>query len=192
VITDGGAGKASDGDETAKKAIDAINDIRSSSKRIEDTISIINDISFQINLLALNAAVEAARAGDQGRGFAVVAGEVRNLAQRSATAAKEISAIISESIERVAHGTKMVIETGDILKEIAESSKNTAALISEISAASAEQKNGISQINIAISNLDTMTQQNAAMVGETADASEEMASRTRELMGLIERFKISR
>ncbi len=191
-ITDGGSEKASIGNATSGKAVVAINDINSSSKKIEETISVINEISFQTNLLALNAAVEAARAGEQGRGFAVVAGEVRNLAQRSAVAAKEIADIITESISRVEHGTVMVKETGVSLAEIADSAKMIASLISEISISSEEQRKGIIQINKAVLSLDTMTQQNAALVEETAGDSEEMAERTGLLMELIGRFKINR
>ena len=187
--TDEGSSKASTGNETSGKAVDAINDISNSSKKIEETITVINDISFQTNLLALNAAVEAARAGEQGRGFAVVAGEVRNLAQRSAVAAKEITGIINESISRVEHGTKMVKETGVSLTEIAESAKFIASLISEISVASVNQKNGVEWINNAVLSLDTMTRQNAALVEETAAASEEMSERTGSLLALIGRFK---
>jgi len=170
--------------------VDAITEINSSSKKISEIIGVINEIAFQTNLLALNAAVEAARAGEQGRGFAVVAGEVRNLAQRSASASREISDLIKDSIEKVSHGTDMVNRSGATLSEIVEAAKSTANIISEIAAASEEQKRGVDQINIAVSELDTMTQQNAALVEETASASEEMASQAQELQTMMERFKI--
>ncbi len=189
-LTDAGAEKSAEGGRVAQGAVDAINEINASSKKIGEIIGVINEIAFQTNLLALNAAVEAARAGEQGRGFAVVAGEVRNLAQRSAAASKEISDLIRDSLEKVAKGTEMVNRSGATLAEIVEAAKSTAQLISEIAAASEEQKRGVDQINIAISELDTMTQQNAALVEETASASEEMASQAQELMSMMERFKI--
>ncbi len=189
-LTDAGAEKSAEGGRVAQQAVDAINEINHSSKKISEIIGVINEIAFQTNLLALNAAVEAARAGEQGRGFAVVAGEVRNLAQRSASASKEINDLIKDSIEKVTHGTEMVNKSGDTLSEIVESSRSTANIISEIAAASEEQKRGIDQINIAISELDTMTQQNAALVEETASASEEMSSQAQELQSMMERFKI--
>jgi methyl-accepting chemotaxis protein-1 (serine sensor receptor) len=189
-LTDMGAQKSAEGGQVAQGAVDAINEINQSSRKIGEIISVINEIAFQTNLLALNAAVEAARAGEQGRGFAVVAGEVRNLAQRSASASKEISNLIRDSSEKVEKGTEMVNRSGHTLSEIVEAAKATAQLISEIAAASEEQKRGTDQINIAISELDTMTQQNAALVEETASASEEMASQAQELLAMMERFKI--
>ncbi len=189
-ITDEGARKATTGNESSRRAVEAIKEISISSRKIEESITIINDISFQTNLLALNAAVEAARAGEQGRGFAVVSGEVRNLAQRSAVAAKEIAGIINESMSKVEHGTVMVSETGERLSEIYESSIVTASLMSGINEASYEQKSGISKINSAVTSLESMTQQNAALVEETANASEEMAERTAELMELLGKFRV--
>jgi methyl-accepting chemotaxis protein len=189
-LTDAGAQKSAEGGQVAQGAVDAIGEINQSSRKIGEIISVINEIAFQTNLLALNAAVEAARAGEQGRGFAVVAGEVRNLAQRSASASKEISVLIRDSSEKVEKGTEMVNKSGQTLSEIVESAKATAQLITEIAAASEEQKRGTDQINIAISELDTMTQQNAALVEETASASEEMASQAQELLAMMERFKI--
>jgi len=182
---------AEEGNRVMKEAVNQINEINKSSKKIEEIISLINEISFQTNLLALNAAVEAARAGEQGRGFAVVAGEVRNLAQRSANAAKEIGALIKDSIDKIIVGTDLANKSGESLGEIVESMKNVARLVSEIAAASHEQKQGIDQINIAVSEMDNMTQQNAALVEETASASEEMASQANELNGMVEKFKIN-
>ncbi len=182
---------AEEGNHVVVDAVASINEINKSSKKIEEIISLINEISFQTNLLALNAAVEAARAGEQGRGFAVVAGEVRNLAQRSANAAKEIGALIKDSLEKIGVGTDLSNRSGDALREIVASMKNVARIISEIAAASHEQKQGIDQINIAVSEMDTMTQQNAALVEETASAGEEMASQAKELQAMMERFKIS-
>ncbi len=181
---------AEEGNTVVTEAVYSINEISKSSKKIEEIISVINEITFQTNLLALNAAVEAARAGEQGRGFAVVAGEVRNLAQRSANAAKEIGTLIKESVNTIGIGTEKANRSGEALKEIVNSMKNVARLVSEIAAASQEQKQGIDQINVAVTEMDTMTQQNAALVEETASASEEMAGQARELHGMMERFKV--
>lgn len=181
---------AQEGSNVVTDAVNSINDINQSSKKIADIISMINEISFQTNLLALNAAVEAARAGEQGRGFAVVAGEVRNLAQRSATAAKEISVLIQDSVDKIDGGTNLVNKSGEALKEIIESVTEVGKVISEIAAASQEQKQGIGQVNTAVTEMDTMTQQNAALVEETASASEEMANQAQELLAMVEKFKV--
>jgi len=181
---------AEKGGELVNSAVSSINEISDSSKKIGEIISVINEIAFQTNLLALNAAVEAARAGEQGRGFAVVAGEVRNLAQRSGTAAKQIGDLIRESIGKIEKGTEQANHSGEAIKEIINSVKNVNQLISEITAASDEQKSGIDQINTAVMELDNMTQQNAALVEETASASEEMASQALELMNMTKVFKI--
>lgn len=180
---------AEKGGELVNAAVSSINEISESSKKIGEIISVINEIAFQTNLLALNAAVEAARAGDQGRGFAVVAGEVRNLAQRSGAAAKQIGELIRESIEKIDKGTEEANRSGDAIDEIIKSVKNVTRLISEITAASDEQKSGIDQINTAVMELDNMTQQNAALVEETASASEEMASQAMNLMEQMKMFK---
>ncbi len=185
------ATRAGDGNRVVRGAVQSINEINDSGKRIAEIIKVIDDIAFQTNLLALNAAVEAARAGEQGRGFAVVAGEVRNLAQRTASSAKDISGLITDSVNKVARGTELVNRSGEQLDKIVESIAKVNSLITEISAASAEQKNGIEQINVAVSEMDTMTQQNAALVEETASTSEEMAAQARELRAMMERFKIS-
>jgi methyl-accepting chemotaxis protein len=181
---------AENGGDVIGKAVEAINEVNESSKRIEEIISVIDEIAFQTNLLALNAAVEAARAGEQGRGFAVVAGEVRNLAQRSGNAAKEISVLIKETVGKVDAGTSLANRSGDIIGEIIGSIALVTKTVSEIAAASDEQKQGISQINVAVTELDNMTQQNAGLVEETASASEEMASQAQELLIMMGRFKI--
>lgn len=181
---------AKSGNDLVNDAVVAINEINASSKRIGEILTLINEISFQTNLLALNAAVEAARAGEQGRGFAVVAGEVRNLAQRSGSAAKEIGELIRDSLEKIDTGTTLVNKSGEALKEIMQSIQELYKTITEIATASEEQKQGIDQINVAVSDLDTMTQQNAALVEETASASEEMANQAQELASMMERFVI--
>jgi methyl-accepting chemotaxis protein len=189
-ITSEGELRAIDGNNIAGNAVSAINEINSSSKKIMDMLTIIREITFQTNLLALNAAVEAARAGEQGRGFAVVAGEVRNLAQRSGSAAKEIEQIIKDSISKIEKGTSMVTKTGEVLMEISETAKITAAMIAEMSVASVEQRQGMAQINDAVTALDSVTQQNAALVEQTASAAEEISSRAKDLLKMLHRFKI--
>ncbi|MBN2038562.1 MAG: Tar ligand binding domain-containing protein [Spirochaetes bacterium] len=181
---------AEEGSRVVYEAVNSINDINNSSKKIGEIISMINEIAFQTNLLALNAAVEAARAGEQGRGFAVVAGEVRNLAQRSASASKEINLLIQESVEKIERGTELANKSGEALKEITSSVAEVAAIISEIAAASNEQRQGINQVNAAVAEMDNMTQQNAALVEETASASEEMANQAQELLAMVENFKV--
>jgi methyl-accepting chemotaxis protein len=181
---------AENGGKIVGDAVNAINDVNVFSRKIGDIISVINEIAFQTNLLALNAAVEAARAGEQGRGFAVVAGEVRNLAQRAGNSAKEIGQLIQNSLDKVAVSTEFANKSGAALNEIISSVKTVDQLISEISAASDEQKRGIDQINIAVGELDTMTQQNAALVEETASASEEMSNQSQELIVMMEKFRI--
>ena len=182
---------AKDGGDLVKDAVMSINEINDASKKIEEIINVINDIAFQTNLLALNAAVEAARAGDQGRGFAVVAGEVRNLAQRSGNAAKEIGDLIKDSVNKIEKGTELVNQSGESLTEIIESANRVKEMISEIAASSDEQNRGMDQINIAISDMDQMTQQNAALVEEVASASEEMANQAQEVLGMMQKFNIS-
>ena len=182
---------AEDGGRVTSEAVASINEINQASKRIGEITSVINEISFQTNLLALNAAVEAARAGEQGRGFAVVASEIRNLAQRSGNAAKEIADMIKDTVEKVSNGTELVNNSGEALKEIIKSIKDLGRFISEIAASSEEQMKGIDQINVAVSEMDTMTQQNAALVEETASASEEMSNQAQELLAMTEKFIIS-
>ena len=182
--------QAEKGGEVVQRAVGAMAEINTSSKKISDIIGVIDEIAFQTNLLALNAAVEAARAGEQGRGFAVVAGEVRNLAQRSAGAAKEIKALIQDSVEKVTDGTKLVDQSGQTLEEIVAAVKKVSDIIAEIAAASQEQSTGIEQVNKAVTQMDQVTQQNAALVEEAAAASESMDEQARGLSSLITFFKI--
>ncbi len=182
--------QATKGGEVVSNAVAAMSEINQSSKKISDIIGVIDEIAFQTNLLALNAAVEAARAGEQGRGFAVVAGEVRNLAQRSAGAAKEIKSLINDSVEKVDEGSKLVDESGKTLEQIVEAVKKVSDIIAEIAAASQEQSSGIEEVNKAISQMDEMTQQNAALVEEAASASESMEEQARNMMELMKQFNI--
>ena len=181
---------AVEGGQVVDEAITAMGRVSESSRKINDIVDMVNEIAFQTNLLALNASVEAARAGEAGRGFAVVAGEVRNLAQRSADAAKEIQSLIKESVNRVDEGNDLVSRSGDTLKEIIDNVRRVADTVSEISAASQEQSSAIDQINIAVSQLDEVTQQNASLVEETAAASENMNAEAVGLQNLVVRFKV--
>ncbi len=173
--------QAERGGAVVAKAVRAMTEINESSKRIADIISVIDEIAFQTNLLALNAAVEAARAGEQGRGFAVVATEVRNLASRSATAAKEIKALIQDSVRKVDEGSGLVTQSGVTLEQIVASVKKVTDIVAEIAAASNEQSAGIEQVNKAVMQLDELTQQNAALVEEASAASQSMAEQARGL-----------
>jgi methyl-accepting chemotaxis protein len=183
--------KASKGGEVVARAVTAMDEINSSSKKIADIIGVIDEIAFQTNLLALNAAVEAARAGEQGKGFAVVAGEVRNLAQRSAGAAKEIKDLIRDSVEKVDNGTELVNESGTTLTEIVDAVEKVSTMIKEISDAAIEQSAGIEQVNKAISQMDEMTQQNAALVEEASAASETMTEQARGMLDLVSFFQMA-
>jgi methyl-accepting chemotaxis protein len=167
-----------------------MNGISESSRKIADIIGVIDGIAFQTNILALNAAVEAARAGEQGRGFAVVAAEVRNLAQRSAAAAKEIKTLIGDSVDKVQAGTKLVDAAGQTMEEIVTSVKKVSDLIAEIAAASAEQSSGIGQVNTAVTQMDQVVQQNASLVEEATAATESMKEQAAALLQLVSRFKL--
>ncbi len=181
---------ADDGRDVMNQTVSSIGEINQSSEKIADIITMINDIAFQTNLLALNAAVEAARAGDSGRGFAVVAGEVRNLAQRSGSAAKEIEDLIKESREIVQRGTGLARKSGESLESILEGVRKVGEVIEDITASIEEQKQGMNQINTAILEMDTMTQNNATLVEETAATSEEMSNQAQEMIAMVARFKL--
>ena len=164
--------------------------INASSRKIVDIISVIDGIAFQTNILALNAAVEAARAGEEGRGFAVVASEVRNLAQRSASAAKEIKTLIGDSVEQVEIGSRLVHDAGKTMDEVVTSVRQVADIMQEITAASAEQSAGIEQVNQAILQMDQVTQQNAALVEEAAAAAESLQEQSGQLAEVVSVFKL--
>lgn len=181
---------ASSGGEVVSKAISAMHQINQASSKISDIIGVIDEIAFQTNLLALNAAVEAARAGEQGRGFAVVATEVRNLAGRSATAAKEIKELIEDSVQKVTDGSELVNQSGETLEEIMESIRQVAEIVGDISSATQEQAQGIDQVNKAVIDMDSATQQNTALVEEAAAAAESMSEQSRELNELVSFFKV--
>jgi methyl-accepting chemotaxis protein len=178
------------GGDVVGRVVDTMSEISTSSQQVAQIISVIEGIAFQTNILALNAAVEAARAGEQGRGFAVVAGEVRTLAQRSASAAKEIKDLINQSVERVNSGTALVDEAGRTMSEIVQSVRQVSDLMGEISAASGEQHTGIEQVNVAISQMDEVTQQNAALVEEASAAAQSMAAQSASLRELVAVFKV--
>lgn len=185
----GARSQAEQGGVVVGNAITAMNEITQSSNRIAAIISVIDEIAFQTNLLALNAAVEAARAGEQGRGFAVVASEVRNLAGRSATAAKEIKDLIEDTVSKIEEGSKLVDDSGNTLEDIVLSVQKVNDIIAEIASASLEQSEGIEQVNKAIAQMDEMTQQNAALVEEAASASESMSEQAASLNQLVSFFK---
>ena len=165
---------AARGGQVVGQVVTTMDEINASSKKISDIIGVIDAIAFQTNILALNAAVEAARAGEQGRGFAVVAGEVRNLAQRSAEAAKEIKGLIGSSVDRVETGSRLVAEAGTTIQEVVANAQRIADIIGEITAAAGEQSDGIGQVNTAVNQLDQMTQQNAALVEESSAAAQSL------------------
>ena len=181
---------ATRGGEVMGNVVTSMQHISDSSRRISDIIGVIDGIAFQTNILALNAAVEAARAGEQGRGFAVVASEVRSLAHRSAEAAKEIKTLIQRSVESVESGSQQVTEAGSAMQEIVMGVQRVGDLIAEISAAASEQQQGISQVNQAVGNLDQMTQQNAALVEESAAAASALSDQARKLGEVVSLFKV--
>ncbi|WP_229262112.1 methyl-accepting chemotaxis protein [Duganella guangzhouensis] len=178
------------GGQVVSEVVDTMSSIDASAKKIVDIIGVIDGIAFQTNILALNAAVEAARAGEQGRGFAVVASEVRNLAQRSAAAAKEIKSLIDDSVEKVGAGTKLVGQAGVTMDEVVSSVRRVTDIMSEIANASQEQSAGIAQVNQSIIEMDSMTQQNAALVEEAAAAAQSLQDQAGELARVVSIFKL--
>jgi len=188
----GASDVAARGGEVVSQVVGTMTSINESSKKIVDIISVIDGIAFQTNILALNAAVEAARAGEQGRGFAVVATEVRNLAQRSAAAAKEIKALIGDSVDKVDAGTKLVDAAGKTMEEIVTSVKRVTDIMAEITAASQEQSSGIEQVNQAVTQMDEVTQQNAALVEEAAAAAESLQEQAQNLEQAVSVFNVGK
>jgi methyl-accepting chemotaxis protein len=182
---------AAKGGAVVSEVVTTMDAISGSSKKITDIISVIDGIAFQTNILALNAAVEAARAGEQGRGFAVVAGEVRTLAQRSADAAKEIKSLISDSVAKVDSGARLVVDAGNTMKEIVAQVQRVSDLVGEITAATVEQSSGIEQINTAVTTLDQATQQNAALVEESAAAASSLRDQAAKLNEVVSTFKVA-
>ncbi len=182
---------AEKGDAVVGQVVATMGEISASSRKISEIIGVIDSIAFQTNILALNAAVEAARAGEQGRGFAVVAAEVRTLAQRSANAAKEIAALIHDSVQKTAAGSALVDQAGDAMNEIRSQVAQVAGLIGEIGSATREQSDGIGQVNVAVTQLDKMTQQNAALVQESASTADELKRRTQRLVDAVAVFRVN-
>jgi methyl-accepting chemotaxis protein-1 (serine sensor receptor) len=184
-------GIAGRGGSAVAQVVSTMGEIDASSRRIVDIIGVIDGIAFQTNILALNAAVEAARAGEQGRGFAVVATEVRSLAQRSASAAREIKALIGDSVDRVQAGTRLVGEAGDTMQDVVASVQRVAAIIGQISATSLEQSDGIVQINDTMSQMDAVVQQNSALVEQAAAAADALQQQAMELAAAVGVFRLA-
>ena len=182
---------ATTGGERVSQVVGTMNDITQSSRKISDIVGVIDGIAFQTNILALNAAVEAARAGEQGRGFAVVASEVRSLAQRSATAAREIKTLISANVEKVEAGSRLVDGAGATMSEIVESSQRVATIVSEITQATDEQAHGLERVNQSIGSIDHVTQQNAALVEQAAAAASSLQEQTRSLNEAVSVFRVA-
>ena len=181
---------AARGGQVVSQVVSTMDDINHSSRQIADIVGVIDGIAFQTNILALNAAVEAARAGESGRGFAVVAGEVRNLAQRSAQAAKEIKGLITTSVEKVQSGSLLVKDAGDTMGEIVASVQRVTDIIGEITAAAVEQSEGIAQVNVTVNQLDQMTQQNAALVEQSTAAAESLRDQAHRLIEVVSVFRV--
>ena len=190
-LTSSAAEVAARGGLVVSKVMATMNDINASSKKIAAVVGVIDGIAFQTNILALNAAVEAARAGEQGRGFAVVASEVRSLAQRSAEAAKEIKALIGASVDKVESGSKLVADAGSTMSEIVASVQRVSDIIGKITAASAEQSDGIGQVTTTVTQLDRMTQQNAALVEQSGAAAESLRDQAAKLAGVVRAFRLA-
>ncbi|MBL8361763.1 MAG: hypothetical protein JNN18_14820 [Rubrivivax sp.] len=185
------SGSATEGGEVVAQVVATMGDIQNSSHRIADIIGVIDGIAFQTNILALNAAVEAARAGEQGRGFAVVASEVRGLAQRSAGAAREIKALITESVQRVENGHQLVARAGETMRSVVDRVRSTADLLGQITQVAREQSKGIDQIGEAVTQLDRNTQQNAALVEQSAAAAESPKRQADTLSASVNRFSLA-
>ena len=190
-LAQGASAVAVQGGDVVGRVVETMKGINESSRKIGDIISVIDAIAFQTNILALNAAVEAARAGEQGRGFAVVAGEVRNLAQRSAEAAKEIKALIGASVRRVEEGSTLVDQAGTTMQEVVASIRRVSDIVGEISAASSEQSSGVAQVGSAITRMDQGTQQNAALVEESAAAADSLQQQAEQLVKAVAVFKVA-
>lgn len=190
-LADSASRTASQGGSLVSDVVDTMNGISASSKQIAEITTVINSIAFQTNILALNAAVEAARAGEQGRGFAVVAGEVRNLASRSANAAKEIETLIAESVRRVDQGAQLVKDTGSTMEAILRGVSEVETIMKQIASASEEQSKGISQVGVAITQMDGVTQQNAALVEQVSAAAAALERQTEELQRSVQKFRLS-
>jgi len=190
-LADVASTRASKGGELVDAVVGTMTDISASSKKIAEITTVINSIAFQTNILALNAAVEAARAGEQGRGFAVVAGEVRNLASRSADAAKQIESLITDSVSRVDKGAQLVNDAGTTMEGILQAVAEVTTIMKQIASASAEQSKGISQVGVAITQMDSVTQQNASLVEEVSAAAAALERQTEELQRSVQRFRLS-